>query len=333
MINLLLLMIQGGRRVSRVTLAITCMYVVISQCFNPVCAKPLHKDPVTNIGFMKNPPEAWVKQFPMCNAFLKVKWVDRTKGVGYSVYNLYVNGKKSGKTFSALIFLNWGRPHYDYDVDKWRNEGKLQDIFEGVVKTKDIGMYLSDDMRISYRMMNPEGEAPEISLADHRENVCIPYPPDRPQGYSKIPFLKQIKGQRMWLADIKEVGKVYSKQKIMTQYLKVKQFIHPMPGDMYPGYDELANFKHYRILDLNNDGANDFLVGEEGVGNSTYFYRGKHYQMRPMWKNPSDDLYGAYYYPSSGKTCHAGMSSNFYITTDGKSYYLNNSCNLTDLMR
>ena len=45
MINLLLLMVQGGRRVSRVTLAITCVGVVMAQCLSPACAKPLHPEP------------------------------------------------------------------------------------------------------------------------------------------------------------------------------------------------------------------------------------------------------------------------------------------------
>jgi len=45
MINFLLLMIQGGRRVSRVTLAITCVGVVMAQCLSPACAKPLHPEP------------------------------------------------------------------------------------------------------------------------------------------------------------------------------------------------------------------------------------------------------------------------------------------------
>lgn len=274
---------------------------------------------VTNIGFMKHPPKAWVKEFPMCDAFLKVKWFDAAKGVGYSVYNLYVNGKKSKRTFAALVFVSHGRPHYDYDVDKWRKDGTLPKIFREVKNANNMAFYFYHSERIPG----------DISLADHRENVCVPYPSNLPLGYIQRPGgaldgEKKL-GQRMWLAEMKEVGDIYSEKEIVARYKRLSNLL-----GVFPYYRQgLNTFKAYKVLDLNMDGTADF-IGDRII----YTYKGRYYKARRMWKSPADPTWGDYYFPTSHKSCFVGiLSRDFYLATDGKSYYLENSCNLTALMR
>ena len=70
----------------------------------PACAadeKIINKErdnPVAeNIGFMKKPAKELTEKFPMCDAFLKVEWIDKEKKIGYSRYDLYKDGKKDGQ--------------------------------------------------------------------------------------------------------------------------------------------------------------------------------------------------------------------------------------------
>jgi hypothetical protein len=61
----------------------------------PLCAAETAQPPITNVGFMENPPKELKEKFPMCDAFLKVEWIDKEKKVGYSEYEFYNQGKKS----------------------------------------------------------------------------------------------------------------------------------------------------------------------------------------------------------------------------------------------
>src|SRR4030042_2676398 len=76
-----------------------------------------------NIGFMKNPPKELTEKFPMCDAFLKVEWIDKEKKIGYSHYDLYRDGKREKEKAFALIHIHDVLPHFDYDLSVLDFEG------------------------------------------------------------------------------------------------------------------------------------------------------------------------------------------------------------------
>jgi hypothetical protein len=45
----------------------------------PLCAAETTQPAITNIGFMESPPKELKEKFPMCDAFLKVEWIDKEK--------------------------------------------------------------------------------------------------------------------------------------------------------------------------------------------------------------------------------------------------------------
>ena len=106
---------------------------------NPKEAGKATATPVlTNIGFMKNPPKELREKFPMCDAFLKVGWIDKEKKIGCSRYDLYQDGKKKGQ-MTALIYLNQYYPHFDYDLNVYRRAGELNKIFTFIKEGKYSG--------------------------------------------------------------------------------------------------------------------------------------------------------------------------------------------------
>jgi hypothetical protein len=44
---------------------------------------------ISNMGFESNPSPRLKAKFPMCDAFLKVTWIDKKKNIGYSHYEYY----------------------------------------------------------------------------------------------------------------------------------------------------------------------------------------------------------------------------------------------------
>lgn len=286
---------------------------------------------ITNIGFMKSPPKDWKENFPMCDAFLKVEWIDEEKEVGYSVYDIYKDGKKVGKPRGALIFISEFHPHFDFDVDKWRKNGKLKELFSVIRNHKNMEQNFINFDRIH---VSPPDDWAHISLADYRENVCIPYPPHKSIGFYKneywnAPDIYDPGDQRMWIAEIRQVGKIYNDQQIKERVEKIKTLMTPV--DTFPGYDVFSDLKKYSVIDFNGDGIEDYLAGTDAVGDTVYSHVNQYYKMTPMWAQQLESTFGEYQFPTSHKTCRAGLPSDFFLTTDGKNYFLNNKCNLTEL--
>lgn len=93
---------------------------------------------IDNIGFMKNPPKELREKFPMCDAFLKVKWIDKEKKIGYSRYDFFVDGKKRGR-ITALVYLGDYMPSLDLDLYNYTKQGTLQKIFSFIKAGKKVG--------------------------------------------------------------------------------------------------------------------------------------------------------------------------------------------------
>jgi len=261
---------------------------------------------ITNIGFEKNPPEEWVKKFPMCDKFLKVKWIDKEKKIGFSKYDIYQNGKKNGR-MTALVYLNEFYPHFGYDVYQYAAQKKLKKLFNFVREGRIVGR--DEQLQIDYKgrvitfwstiPLNPV----KATIADNTMNLCIVYP----------------KGDLAWIAEGKKVSKIYSQNEVLQKLKVLHKYI---PGLVINALEDFI------FLDVNLDGKDD------------YIYRGMIYSVKDQYfsrkRNKSfykvSEKYVEYFFPHNNKKCvNKGFSN--YIVTDGKNYILSNKCNLTKLTK
>jgi hypothetical protein len=261
---------------------------------------------ISNIGFMENPPKELKEKFPMCDAFLKVEWIDKENKIGYSNYEAIVKNKKNQfkgekKTVWALVNLN-GAPGIDYDVYEYKRQGRLNEIFDRVRNGKvKIGI----PMMIEYKgeiislyggkALNDDSIYPLLS--DYRQTVCVTYPDE----------------QRAWVIEGKNVKQNYSDAQRENLYSRVRE---------NGGRFSKDRFEKHWMLDINSDGVEDFVFDRSYI----YSLAGKYFQ--------ADDKAGAngftVIFPPDNMTCLVDYATR-YITTDGNKYYINNQCNLTEL--
>lgn len=261
---------------------------------------------ISNIGFMKNPPKALTEKFPMCDAFLKVEWIDKEKKIGYSNYEAIVKNKKNKfigekKLVWALVNMN-GAPGIDYDVYEYKRQGRLNEIFERVKNGKvKIGV----PMMIEYKgetislyggkAVNEDSIHPLLS--DHRQAVCVAYP-DK---------------QRAWIVEGKNVKQFLSGAEQDSLFYKVN-LKAPFSRRL---------FESLWVLDINFDKVNDYIYEASII----YFKSGELYQPERVTEYPNFK----YIFPPGNGVCRTGIGVGNQLTTDGKHYYLNDQCNLTEL--
>jgi hypothetical protein len=255
-----------------------------------------------NIGFMENPSKDLKEKFPMCDAFLKVEWIDKEKKIGYSHYDLYKNGKKDGQ-MTALVYLNQYYPHFNYDLNNYRRKGELKSIISFIKKGEIIGKdhlltIRSEKKKITFFPHTPNG----ASFSDNNQNVCIPYPDD----------------QQMWIAESRNVGKVFTNQQIKKKYERLQTLFPSM---------SLLRFKEMNVIDLNNDGSDDYYFYFPWL---SYSHKDQYFEIE---KSGAGYNYIELYFPHSKNKCKIQPHGLDYLTTDGKNYFLSNQCNLTELTK
>jgi hypothetical protein len=144
----------------------------------------------------------------------------------------------------------------------------------------------------------------DYSYSDYRETVCVPFP----------------NNDRMWLAEIKRLGKSSDKDRIFEAYRVVSKSIP---------WVTTSSLKGSGVLDINFDGINDYLSNELII-----FSRSDSFQSIEKLGNGIEHgeffIFGV---KSSGKICHINDYKSFFVTTDGDSYFLNNQCDLTKLSK
>jgi hypothetical protein len=273
---------------------------------------------LTNIGFMKNPPKELKEKFPMCDAFLKVEWIDKEKKIGYSRYELYGEGGQEKRKTSALIYLNRDFPRFAYDLGVEERSGRMQKVFS-LIKQGEVVPYFtgqcSCNLEIQYKEdgqtvaedFSPRESEYSGTLADNRKNVCIPYPDN----------------QRMWIAEGKQAGKIYSSEELA----RINKELTESGLDSFPLEESV-------VMDINLDGVNDYFAGIRVA----YSYGGRFYESTPLnrgkkniKKIPGAEPRGSF--PPNQKTCDDLPTGEIYFTTDGRNIYLSNQCNLTKLIK
>jgi hypothetical protein len=272
---------------------------------------------VTNIGFIKNPPKELTDRFPMCDAFLKVQWLNKKEKIGYSHYQIY-NGKTI-KQMWALVYLTKQHPHYNLDLYQQKIHNKLTEVFEMVKHGKNISKNPQQWLIMSYKGKTetfwPRGGEYNPSLSNHTQTVCLAYP-----GYKKV-----------WIVDGKSVANSYSKKEIakfqkqfLDEYTQSLRESHNIILDRKGKNNFLKWFKTNWVLDVNFDGVNDFISGYS----VNYLYKRKAYSNKKVIHSYESF---EFFYPPTKKSCTIPQNDDFSLTTDGKSYYISN-CNITDLI-
>lgn len=294
------------------------LVVATTEIYASETDKKSNTPALTNIGFMENQSKELKEKFPMCDAFLKVDWIDKEKKIGCSRYDIYRDGKKEKQKAFALIHLDESLPRFDYDlsVSEYEGVGKIgtKKVFSIIKKGKVFfnTSYLSikydnDEKRLDFLYTIADSrDARELTLADHRINVCIPYPDN----------------QRMWIAEGKQIDKVYSNEEAAKIVAKIKKYV-PSPFPFH-GWQIGESW----IVDLNFDGIEDYYSG----GKIVYSYGSTFYEMKALWVRQLDATYDQWSFPPTQKKCAPKwVKGPLFLTTDGKSFFLNNQCNLTEL--
>jgi hypothetical protein len=253
-----------------------------------------------NIGFMKNPPKELTEKFPMCDAFLKIEWIDKEKKIGYSRYDLYKDGKKDGQMV-VLVYLTQYYPHFNYDLNEYKRSGQLKAIFSFIREGKIVGdeallTIRQGNKKITFFPHTPEG----ATFSDNRQNVCIPYPDN----------------QLAWIVEGRQVGKIFTDQQIKERWEKLQKSFSGL---------QISRFKEMNVIDFNNDGSDDYFFYFPWF---SYSHKDQYFEIE---KSGAGYKYIELLFPHSRKTCKLQPHGLDYLTTDGKNYFLSNQCNLTEL--
>lgn len=275
---------------------------------------------LNNIGFVKNPPKELKEKFPMCDAFLKVEWIDKEKKIGYTHYEAEDgNDDIPGKKYSiwALVVLDSLRPVFNQDIYQFKRKNKMDELIDVVKSGKVVpgdGIYVIGNTRFYDTFIQPV-------LSEYRQTVCIAYPDEK----------------RAWIIEGKSAEHAFSESQeseLITKLNDLKlAFYTPEFAAAYhmPTFNELSPeiVDPLWALDINNDGKPDLVRISFAKDLLIYSSGNRYYTME---KKDHQVGYATWSFPPHQKICELkpyGHTS--FLTTDGKNYFLNNQCNLTQL--
>lgn len=268
------------------------------------------KNGVSNIGFMKNPPKALKEKFPMCDVFLKVEWINKEEKVGLVHYEAIMKTKddkfKGRKDVWAFVDMK-AAFQIGLEVSEFKRKGELKEILELVKNGKrtskpDLTFEYKGKVMTFWEHLNLRNYVEHYPLlSDHTRTVCVPYPDE----------------QRAWIIEGRSVKNAYSEERRAELYKQIQETGSRMT---------MASFELQRVLDVNFDGVDDYLYGDVGV----ISYLGKLYKIKVWIEIPGSNI-NTYTFPPNKHTCHVNWHMNSEVVTDGKSYYLGDQCNLTEL--
>lgn len=266
---------------------------------------------MSNVGFVENPPRELKQRFPMCDAFLKVDWIDKQKSVGYTTYDAIVKGRGADshserRRVWALVAME-PNPIFTYDLYEYKRDGTLDELFEKIRKgTFQFGGVEYKEERIDFytipmSAINEDEQNPLLS--NHLQTVCVAYPDEK----------------RAWIVEGKSVKQTYNESQIEGLMKRIKADT----GVLIP----IKRFELYWVLDVNADGIDDYVLERSYIYSSANrFYMNNVQDEVDVLKHKTTVTF-----PPSNRKCSLPSNSSRYITTDGKKYYLDHQCNLTEL--
>jgi hypothetical protein len=281
-----------------------CNSLVLAE--NSPSTSPFSK--LENIGFVRN-PEVLNRKFPMCDAFLKVEWIDTKKMIGYIQYEIIMEKTGERKKVWALVSLNdQGANYLDWNVFAFKQSGNLSDLFAfirraRIVKQSLAVMILQDDKREEvFHRMNITNEA---SIAGYSLTVCLAYPGNK---LAWIVEGKNVKHGQRTSSHVEEITKA-------KQAVGVTKEWENNPADIQPW-----------LFDINYDGEMDVVYPSGGAVYSMH----KNYYSNTRRFHPEGSLDRILKFPPINNECFipSGLTS---LTTDGKSYFFGIECNITKL--
>lgn len=289
--------------ITRITWLMFCLSSLVVFAVSALADEVPH---VSNIGFMENPSKELREKFPMCDAFLKVKWIDKEKKIGYSNYEAIIKTKegnfKEKKIVWALVDLDV--PGIDYDVYQYKMQGRLEEVFDMVRNGKvRVGIPMMIDyegkriLLYSGATVNYGGTRPV--LGDNRQTICVAYPDE----------------QQAWIVEGKNVKQSYTAKQVAELAEKIKlETGKPIPRE---------RIESLWLLDINFDGKEDFIF--EG----TFLFSKQDHMY--LWESKFQYPYFIFSFPSSSRDCRTKGLLRYELTTDGKNYFYFNQCNLSEL--
>ncbi len=288
----------------------------------PLCAAETTQPAITNIGFMENPPKELKEKFPMCDAFLKVEWIDKEKKIGYTHYEAEDgNDDIPGKKYSiwALVVLDSLRPVFNQDIYQFKRKNKMDELMDVVKSGKVIpgdNLYVIGNTRFYDTFIRPV-------LSEYRQTVCMAYPDEK----------------RAWIIEGKSAENSFSESQERELIAQLNDFKPPFLTPEYAIAHNMNAFDSFTqelvdplwILDINGDGKPDLLRISFAKDLVIYSFGSRYYQMA---RKDFQVAYGfvSWSFPPHQKICELkpyGQTS--FLTTDGKNYFLNDQCNLTEL--
>ncbi len=280
-------------------------------CYCPVLAENSPAEPpatiLNNIGFIQNPGTLH-KKYSMCEAFLKVEWIDTKKKIGYTQYEITVDKTGEKKTVWALVTLNDEGTHYlDWDIYAFRQADKLDGLFSFIRRARVVSqnlaaMELQDDNRKQlFHRMNITNDA---SIAGYRQTICLVYPDE----------------ELAWIVEGKSVENGLKDLRIVNQIEKAAGSV---------GVSLTSTWAHDAwILDFNHDGKIDFV--KTGVPIGVVYSVGNSYYDNTRRFKPEGSRNKVLIFQPFNNECfvQSGIEN---LTTDGKYYYFGRDCNITKL--
>ena len=256
---------------------------------------PTPVSPLYNIGFMQPKPKHLAKKFPMCDAFLKVDWIDKKKKVGYSKHEIILDKTGERKTRWVLIWLD-PVEHKIFDVYQYKISGKLEGLFASIRSGKISsdnwgGSVLIKDGKKSERILTYSGGT-TFTISGHKQMVCVLYPNEK----------------RSWIYETKTVhtlsGQVKNELSLRNDAINKVRMNNKF-------------FQSCSVIDINHDGMVDFRCWPAWM---TYSQHGQYYEnmqisisvTRSTWRFP----------PSTTEYTIFPERIGYYLTTDGKDYFL-----------
>ena len=231
-----------------------------------VCAAP-----PDNAGFRKDVPTTLKERFGICEEFLDVKWIDKSKSIGLLKTDIVKNGrseqrflivhleKPGSKAFAVRgngIFYEISEKDYSSgNFERFLRGANIRSMHKNVFLTVAKGgkseRFPQEPLPFEAFVAH-QNEFPNRSFSDFSKTVCVAYPDEKKVFVieAKKPFLKA----RM-------------DDKVKQDYDAVKNYAKEKCGDTAKGKNEgcdLGYLNDSYALDVNGDGKDDyiFLVGK-----------------------------------------------------------------------